>query len=123
MVPRSWKAVLIAGSLHLVLPAHQLLYTSGPAVLRTKDSTTSVAGQPEAAPDATLKHHGDLALALSAVIRAVRASQLAGGLVLRSPVTVGSYQIWPLAETSRKTPDSLPPVVPSWTSAAGVWAV
>ena len=79
-----------------------------------------MAAQPEAAPDSTLKHHGEVALALSVVARAVSASQLAGGVVLRSPVTAGSYQIWPLAETSRKTPASLPLVVPNWTSESGV---
>src|SRR2546423_5131733 len=56
------NAALISGELHLVLPAHQLLYTSGPAWRRTRSSIQSVPGQPDAAPLPSRRHHSAWAL-------------------------------------------------------------
>src|SRR5450759_765159 len=109
----------MAGSLHLTLPCHHLLYTSGPAWRRTRSSIQSVPGQPDAAADSTPRHHGDAALALFAVMRVWSASHVAGAPDERS-IVFGSYQIRPLTDVLMKTPISLPLTVPRSTSGAAV---
>ncbi len=83
-------------------------------------SIQSVPGQPEAAPDSTPRHHGAVALDLSVVMSCCRPSHVVGALELKSPTTLGSYQMRPLTAVLMNTPIDLPLTWPSWTSAGAV---
>src|SRR5580765_7676978 len=96
MVPHVCHADLIAASVHLVLPCHQLLYTSGPAWLRTISLTQSLPGQPEAAPLSTAMHHGVVPPLLMVFCRVIMSCQLAGTVYPLAAKFLGSYQIRPL---------------------------